>query len=356
MKTPSVRPLFSTLRFEDRSLMQYKNSDFIKWYNIEYMDIKELLKRTTLRIPLERYLSVLQQEFPQIRLIQECQPILEGYEDVNIILNTDSGRYVLKIFAKFRSEKNILNYIKIIHEALKIGVQTLELVQSQTGKDYFFYENTYSIVTKYFEGENFVETPPTFDEILQVTKNLAKLNTLDFDVDATYDSWGSNNLLNEYFNTKVKNEEVKKEILPIINFLEEFDTYKFSRGVIHGDMQRKHVLKNSTKLCIIDYGCMRNDLKVYDLSIFLAWFCLGEENWEEREKIFNSVIDEYIKINPLANSEIESLNPLITASYAAYYLKTQELLEQGDKSKDTLDWNNSAKDLYRKSLIWSNIK
>jgi Ser/Thr protein kinase RdoA (MazF antagonist) len=320
------------------------------------MDVKDLLNRTTLRIPLERYLSVLQQEFHQIRLIQEYQPILEGYEDVNIILNTDSGKYALKIFAKFRSEKNILNYIKIIHEASKIGVQTLELVQSQTGKDYFFYENTYSILTKYFEGENFVETPPTLEEILLVTTNIARLNTLDFDVDATYDSWGSNNLLNEYSNTIVKNEEVKKEILPIINFLEEFDTYKFSRGVIHGDMQRKHVLKNSTKLCIIDYGCMRNDLKVYDLSIFLAWFCLGEENWEEKDKILESVIKEYIKINALSNREIESLIPLITASYAAYYLKTQELIEQGDRSKETLDWNSSARNLYRRSLNWSNLK
>lgn len=319
------------------------------------MDVKDLLKRTNLRIPFERYLSVLQQEFSQIRLIQEYQPILEGYEDVNIILNTDSGKYVLKIFAKFRSEKNILDYIKIIHEASKIGVQTLELVQSQTGKDYFFYENTHSIVTKYFEGENFVETPPTLEEILLVTTNIAKLNTLDFDVDPTYDSWGSNNLLNEYSNTIVQNEEVKKDILPIINFLERFYTYQFSKGVIHGDMQRKHVLKNGNRLCIIDYGCMRNDLKVYDLSIFLAWFCLGEDNWEERERIFNSVIDEYKKINPLSNSEIESLIPLITASYAAYYLKTQELIEQGDGNKETFDWHNTAKNLYRKSLNWSNL-
>lgn len=286
------------------------------------MEIDELLNRTNLRVPIEQYLSALQQEFTQVRIINSFQPIFEGYEDVNIVLNTNNGQYVLKIFATFRSEKNIHDYIKVIHEATNIGVETLELIQSETGKDYFFYDNTYSIITKYLDGDNFVKTPPTLEEMLEVTKSLAKLNTLNFDIDETYDSWGNNNLLNEYSNTIVKNEEVKKDLLPIINFLEGFDTYQFSKGVIHGDMQRKHVLKNKDKLCIIDYGCMRNDLKVYDLSTFLAWFCLGEDNWDQKDDIFKKVINEYTKINPLSDGEIRSIKPLVTASYAAYYLKT----------------------------------
>lgn len=319
------------------------------------MEIDELLNRTNLRIPLQRYLNVLQQEFPQVRLINSYEPIFEGYEDVNIILNSDNGKYVLKIFATFRSEKNIHDYIKVIHEATNLGVQTLELVQSKSGEDYFFYENTYAIITKYFNGNNFVKIPPTLEEMLEVTRSLAKLNTLNFDIDETYDSWGNNNLVSEYNNTIVKDNKVKKDLLPIVKYLENLDTYKFSKGVIHGDMQRKHVLKNNDKLCIIDYGCMRNDLKVYDLSTFLAWFCLGEDNWNKREGIFNKVIYEYTKINLLSEKEIKSIKPLITASYAAYYLKTQELIEQGDSCKETLDWHDSAKDLYFKSIEWNNL-
>ena len=319
------------------------------------MEIDELLNRTNLRIPLQRYLNVLQQEFPQVRLINNYEPIFEGYEDVNIILNSDNGKYVLKIFATFRSEKNIHDYIKVIHEATNLGVQTLKLVQSKSGEDYFFYENTYSIITKYFNGNNFVKIPPTLEEMLEVTRSLAKLNTLNFDIDETYDSWGNNNLVSEYNNTIVKDNKVKKDLLPIVKYLKNLDTYKFSKGVIHGDMQRKHVLKNNDKLCIIDYGCMRNDLKVYDLSTFLAWFCLGEDNWNNKDNIFNKVIDEYTKINLLSKKEIESIKPLITASYAAYYLKTQELTEQGDTSKETLDWHDSAKDLYFKSIKWNNL-
>lgn len=319
------------------------------------MEIDELLNRTNLRVPIEQYLSALQQEFTQVRIINSFQPIFEGYEDVNIMLNTNNGQYVLKIFATFRSEKNIHDYIKVIHEATNIGVETLELIQSETGKDYFFYGNTYSIITKYFDGDNFVKTPPTLDEMSEVTKSLAKLNTLNFDIDETYDSWGNNNLVNEYSNTIVKDEGVKQSILPIVKYFENFDTYRFSKGVIHGDMQRKHVLKNKDKLCIIDYGCMRNDLKVYDLSTFLAWFCLGEDNWDQKDDIFKKVINEYTKINPLSDEEIRSIKPLITASYAAYYLKTQELMEQGDDSKETLDWHNSARDLYLKSKSWSNL-
>ncbi len=65
------------------------------------MEIDELLNRTNLRIPLQRYLNVLQQEFTQVRLINNYEPI--------------NDKYLLKIFTTFRLEKNTPHYILILY-------------------------------------------------------------------------------------------------------------------------------------------------------------------------------------------------------------------------------------------------
>lgn len=318
------------------------------------MNLQDLLKRTNLDISFDQYLSLIQQNYPLIGAIKECTPIFEGYEDANFVLNTNKGKFALKIFAEFRTEKNIDDYANVIHSATDIEVRTLEIVPSIRG-DLFIYKNVYCMITRYFEGTNFQNTTPTDTEILTIAESISKLNTLNFQIDESYDSWGNKNLANEYSNTSIQNESVKKEILPLIEYLNKQDFTTFSKGIIHGDMQRKHVLKNENQLCIIDYGCMSYDLKVYDLSTFLAWFCLAEDTWQERENIFNHVLIAYSKFNSLTEEEIKSLKPLIAASYAAYYLKTTELIEQGDNSQETLDWNTSSKDMFEKSMNWISL-
>lgn len=86
--------------------------------------------------------------------------------------------------------------------------------------------------------------------------------------------------------------------------------------MIHGDMQRKHVIKGvDGKYCILDFGCMAFDPKV-------------------------SVLGVYNETHHLTEAELNSLLILMKASYAAYYFKTSILIDEGDKSLETLEWHN----------------
>ena len=317
------------------------------------MNITDLLKRTNLEISFEKYLEIIQNSFPLVGIVQSYSPILEGYEDANFLINTSNGKYVLKIFSKDRTERNVNDYIKVIEEATSIGVQTLELVTNREG-NLFSYKNTYAIITKYFDGQSYQDIKPSLDDMLLVTENISKLNILCFDIEESYDSWGNKNLVREYESTNVKNKNVAEEIFPLVEFLRKQKLSRFSKGVIHGDMQRKHVIKNNNEICIIDYGCMSYDLKIYDLSTFLAWFCLSEDTWEDKENIFSKVIEKYTELNELSNKEIKLIKPLIAGSYASYFIKTTKLIENGDSSKETLDWNNASRDMFRKSMKWIN--
>jgi len=312
-----------------------------------------LLKRTFLKLPFEKFIKKIENIYPSIGIIKECNPVLEGYEDANFIIDTNMGKFVLKIFLRERTGKNIRDYIKILLEAEKIGVPVIKLIKGNLGflSTITFRNNiVYFYISKFFDGENFETKTPRIFDVVKIIKYLARLNTLQFQIGESYDSWGNKNLLKEYELNKNKiSTEVNTMIIPTITKLTKLEFNKFSKSVIHGDMQRKHVLKNKKgEYCILDFGCASYAGKVFEISTFLAWFCLDENNWKDRKKIYSTVITEYTKRHNLANYELKSIPLLIEASYVSYFLKTSLLIQEGDKSEETYNWHVSAKKMLQK--------
>jgi len=80
------------------------------------------------------------------------------------------------------------------------------------------------------------------------------------------------------------------------------------------------------------------DQKLSISLLFLAWFCLTPNNYQNYQQIFNTVLEEYSKFHHLSDYEINTIPSLIKASYAAYFLKTSILTNQGDNSSETKEW------------------
>ena len=320
-------------------------------------NINILLKRTNLNISFDEFLNDVAVKFISIGKVESYSPINEGYEDANIILNTTKGKYVLKIFFAERDLKNINSYVRILKECKNVGVPTTEIL-TDFNDGLGFIENdgikTYYIITKFFEGKNFQNITPTVEYIRDVTQYLSKLNTLTFEVDAEYDSWGINAFPKEY---KKKKEKLTPEqdslIKDIYADYTKLDTSSFSKSVIHGDMQRKHVIKNdSGEYCILDFGCMAYDYKVIELATYIAWFCLQEDTWKDKDIIYKGVLDIYNSTHNLTEEEILSLPLLIRSSYSAYYMTTSVMINEGDTSQETLDWHNRSKKMLELIKNW----
>lgn len=320
-------------------------------------DINILLKRTNLNSTFEEFLSNLQNNFFSIGEINSYEPINEGYEDANIILNTSNGKYVLKIFFAERNLKNINSYVKILRECKNVEVQTTEIL-TDFNEGLGLFENngvkTYYIITKFFEGKNFQNSTPTIDDIKKVTQLLSKLNTLDFEVHKEYDAWGLKAFPDEY---KLKKNRLTPEqdllIKGIYTDYTKLEMSDFSKSVIHGDMQRKHVIKNDTnEYCIIDFGCLAYDYKVIELATYLGWFCLQEDTWNDKDIIYKEVLNIYNSIHNLTESELQALPLLTKASYSAYYMTTSVMINEGDTSEETRDWHDRSKKMLELSKHW----
>src|SRR5258706_3038519 len=318
--------------------------------------LQKLLSRTNLQIPFENFLEEVKKEY-NLEKIFNYSPILEGYENANIKIDTGKGKFVVKIFSKDVSDFEAESNVKVINESLKIGVRLTRLLEGKNGFLQKLSQGNKTLkylLMYFFDGPNFEEQPLTIKDIVEVTRFLAKLNSFNFPVVSTYDSWGNKNLIKEYEKHKEKvSREVKEVIDPVISNLSQIDFSGFSHSIIHGDLQRKHVMKNSKgEYCILDLGCMRNDSRIYDVSIHLAWFCLGQNNWYDHNEIVKNVIDEYTKIHPLNQAELNSLFVLIKAAYAAYLLKTSLLIQDGDTTIETLEWFENAKEMLIKCSEW----
>ncbi|MFA6501862.1 MAG: phosphotransferase [Parachlamydiales bacterium] len=305
----------------------------------------------------DEFLKDVQSKFTSLGKINGYSPINEGYEDANFVLNTSTGKFVLKIFLVERKLENINSYVKILRECKDINVPTTEIL-TDFNEGLGFIESgevkTYYIITRFFEGSNFQNTTPTLEDIRSVTSYISKLNTLNFPVVSEYDSWGIKNFAKEYEFKKDKlTPEQKSLIENIYSEYIKIDMTDFSKSVIHGDMQRKHVIKNNAgDYCILDFGCMAFDEKVIELATYLAWFCLQEDTWKDKDLIYKEVLDVYNSTHHLPDYEINILPTLIKISYSAYYMTTSVMINEGDKSEETLDWHNRSNKMLELSRGW----
>ncbi len=288
----------------------------------------DLLSRVNLSVTLDELIKQIVGAF-NLGSVESYKYIPIGFEDLNIKLETEKGKYVVKIFSKDRNRLFIQDYIHALVSFSKEGIPTPNLVKA--GDKYFYSSDkrTYLCVMEFFEGKDFNKISPTNEDFVAITKYLAKLHKFDFKVHDNYDTWATSHLLEE-FPKKAKYLQPNDYdfIQPIIQELKTVDLSKFRQCVIHGALEKQNILKNAQgKYCILDLGCMDFNVAVIDLAIFLAAFCLNpSHSFNDNRLVYDLVLQEYLKTHPLSSMEIKTLPLLVRASYAAYAVTSNYLI------------------------------
>lgn len=313
--------------------------------NKQQTEMAFLLSRTTIGLPeWSTFLPKVERVYPAIGHIKNAKPLVFGYEDANFWLKTTKGEYVLKVFAADMARTYVEAHGKTIALCNKLGIPSPRLITAKGEKKIAEVEGQLVMVTQMFKGDNFTKKVVTGRDQLVITRALAKLNQQQKHWEVGYDSWGNANLMRELKRDQDRaSQEVKDKIKSVVDRLRQLDTAEFCHGLIHGDIQPNHVLKNERgEYCILDFGVARYDAVVYELSTHLAWFCLSEKSWKNYAVILKRVITEYTKLIRLRQAEIDVIPVLIAASYASYYLRTSILIAEGDASRETREWNRGA--------------
>jgi len=214
------------------------------------------------------------------------------------------------------------------------------------------------IVTDFFEGDTLEKPGITLDDIKTVTSYLRKINSIKLEVAENYDSWGARNFAAEFGKKQqYLSPEHKGPVKQALKEFEKLDFSRYPKSLIHGDIQRKHVLKNHRgDYVLLDFGCANFDPRVLDPAIFLATFCFDEKSWTIRSDIIETLRYNYFEPLRFTERELQALPALVKATYASYMLNASYLQnKQGDESEQTANWLNFSSKMLELLLDWQKL-
>lgn len=307
---------------------------------------QELLSRVDLAQPLDEALRDVARYY-ELGRIERSQLITQGYDDLNVLLVCKRGRYVAKIFNKSKEPAAIEEYVRV-QMALASRRLPVPHIHTMNGAGLFRvagrHQETLVCVSEFFAGENFVAAPPHRDDILAITRFLASLHKLPLDITPSYDSWGTLNLPDQFARKQaLVSGATRRLVAPLADALASMKFGHARKRIIHGDLQRKHVLKDARgRYCILDFGCMDYSYPIVDLGIFLALFCLEDSTPTSAQQIIVDVLNVYRSCAPLPTEHIALLGTLIRATWASYLLTSDFLMRGGDRTRQTRQWHRFA--------------
>lgn len=205
----------------------------------------------------------------------ERSAVLEvGYEDCNVRMDTDAGKFVVKAFADFRNKEQTVRYVDVMKSAIAGGVTTPALYSAQ-GKELFTHPSGVSLVVMDFvEGNTYFDSKatPTDAELDLVMSEAVKIHSLNIRPPMLFDSWAIPNihkmadLVDEHLD-----EEGRALAKEAINRYDSIDSDHLTSSFVHGDITSTNTLKGvDGKMWILDFAVANVYPKIQELAVIAS--------------------------------------------------------------------------------------
>jgi Ser/Thr protein kinase RdoA (MazF antagonist) len=269
----------------------------------------------------------------QLGDMTEAKGIEVGYEDVNFILTTTKGKFLLKILVDFmakkpRSEEDSRRYVDTMENLRADGVPIPKLypVNGNYLLKQIVPHNTepiWMLVMEFFEGHDFIVQPSNLEDIKVVARMLTKINSSKMVRKPMYDPWEPQFLLEEYTeNVELLTSENKALIDEVLLKYKHIDLKSLPKSIIHADFMCNNILKNANnEYCLLDFGVVNYAPRIVDLAVFLAGFCLNpDKSLEYNFQAYNTGLEEYKKNIELTPLEDSLIGTMTRATYALFHI------------------------------------
>lgn len=302
-----------------------------------YGDLKEISLKICSKYNLEKFIS--------------NNIILVGYEDFNFVLETTTGKFFVKVFAKSRTLKNCKRCIEILEKVINLGVSTPKLLKSKESSLFKTRVDNVQLrlcVMDFIEGETIYDSDVRLndEEIKFVSKQLALINSVSLNPKKIYDSWSVENFIKEYKKkSKYLSENDLKLIKPLIKKFKDLKIKSLPHCFAHGDVISTNVLRDKNgKLWIIDFSVANYCPRIQEISVFACNLIFYGENLQKNQEKLDIAINEYEKIQKLTSIEKEELPTYISICHAMHILcANYEKVVNKNNSKENEYWLNEGR-------------
>lgn len=288
-------------------------------------------------------------------ILQNFSVIEVGYEDCNVIIEADEGKFLAKMFAKFRTPEDIQRYVTTIGKALEAGVRHPALVSTKNGEATYKSHDVTMALLEFVEGKTFYDLgrAPDSSERTAIIKQAAKIHQINYKPDYLFDPWAIPNIRSMYDRVKqhISSEDMSL-VKEAISRYEAIPIADLPHAFVHGDMIKTNMLKGDDgKVYVLDFSVANWYPRIQELAVIVSSL-LPEEGSLSIVERCEIAAREYGRFNPLTELEKKSLPAYALAGAAMEFMGAhQEKYINGVESEENEHWLRVGREGLRGALM-----
>ena len=285
--------------------------------------------------------------------------IRQGIENTNYLLKSKNKKFILTIFEKRVSKKEIPFFMELMDELNTSKLNCPKPLKNKDGKYLINLKNKTACIVSFLQGKD--KKNLNIKNCYDVGRVIAQMHLHTQKIKLfRKNSMGVKNL-----NPLLKSIKFKsKKFANIDKFLKiNFDNIKkkwpkkLPGGIIHGDLFIDNIFFKNNKLSgIIDFYFAANDYFMYEIAICINALCFDKINSKfkiNKSKIKN-LIKGYESIRNISLKEKKSLNILCRGAAMRYFLT--RLYDYANTPKTAIIKIKDPREYYQKIIIHNNLK
>ena len=295
----------------------------------------------------------------EIEKIISFKGIKQGIENTNYLLRSKNKKFILTIFEKRVSQKEIPFFMKLMDRLNNSKINCPKPQKNKSGSYLIRIKNKTACIVSFLKGKdkkslnlkNCHEVGKMIAEIHLSTKkmNIARKNSLGIKF--------LNPLLKSINFKSSKFTNVEKFLKINLKDIKMKWPKKLPNGIIHGDLFIDNIFFKNNKLSgIIDFYFAANDYFMYEIAICVNALCFDKRKSKfliNKDKVKN-LIKGYESVKKVSIKEKKSLNILCRGAAMRYFLT--RLFDYSNTPKSALIKIKDPREYYQKLVIHNNLK
>ena len=293
-----------------------------------------------------------------IEEIISFQGIKKGIENTNYLLKSKNKKFILTIFEKRVSNKEIPFFMQLMDKLNNSKINCPKPLKNNDGKYLIKLKNKTACIVSFLKGKD--KNKLDLKNCFEVGKIIAQMHLVTNNINLSRkNSMGIKNLDPLLKSIKFRSNKFSNLEKFLINNLKEIKKNwpkKLPKGIIHGDLFIDNIFFNKNKLSgIIDFYFAANDYFMYEIAICINALCFDNKKSKfkiNKQKI-KSLIKGYESIKKISLKEKKSLNILCRGAAMRYFLT--RLYDYSNTPKTALIQIKDPNEYYQKLIIHNTL-
>jgi len=293
-----------------------------------------------------------------IEEIISFQGIKKGIENTNYLLKSKNKKFILTIFEKRVSNKEIPFFMKLMDKLNNSKINCPKPLKNNNGKYLIKLKNKTACIVSFLKGKD--KNKLNLKNCFEVGKIIAQMHLVTKNINLSRkNSMGIKNLDPLLKSIKFRSDKFSNLEKFLVNNLKEIKKNwpkKLPKGIIHGDLFIDNIFFNKNKFSgIIDFYFAANDYFMYEIAICINALCFDNKKSKFRinKQKIKSLIKGYESIRKISLKEKKSLNILCRGAAMRYFLT--RLYDYSNTPKTALIQIKDPNEYYQKLITHNTL-